>query len=158
MWLCPGIHQYISVHQYIKQPTKSLNQLVFQSVKSITQAFSFETGHTANRRRPAGPVYYVNLLTFGLSMARLLNAARAILSPPGIFKWEGLLSLWPINQSINQSITADLWFPSVLQRLWRLQCWIFWTSLGSANPGETSLVNDEKKNLLQSNQNKSHFI
>jgi len=23
-------------------------------------------------------------------MARLLNAARAILGPPGIFKWEGL--------------------------------------------------------------------
>jgi len=41
---------------------------------------------TANSRRPAGPVYYVNLLTFGPSMARLINAARAILGPPGIFK------------------------------------------------------------------------
>src|SRR6218665_3558372 len=38
---------------------------------------------TANRGRPAGPVYYVNLPTFGPSIARLLNAARAILGPPG---------------------------------------------------------------------------
>jgi len=36
--------------------------------------------------RLAGPVNYVNLPTFGPSMARLLNAAQAILGPPGIFK------------------------------------------------------------------------
>ena len=40
----------------------------------------------ANRRHPAGLVYYVNLLTFGPSMARLLNVAQAIFGPPGIFR------------------------------------------------------------------------
>src|SRR6218665_3492455 len=73
------------------------------------QAFSFETGHfcpskcpiylrslpaicgpprrqMAKRRRLAGPLYLVNLMTFGPSIAHLLNAARAIFGLPGIFK------------------------------------------------------------------------
>src|SRR6218665_575949 len=37
---------------------------------------------------PCWAVYHVNLLTFGPSMARLLNAARAIFGPPGFFSNE----------------------------------------------------------------------
>jgi len=41
------------------------------------------------KRKQASPcwaVYHVNLLKFGPSIARLLNAAQAIFGPPGIFK------------------------------------------------------------------------
>src|SRR6218665_2473039 len=47
------------------------------SVRAISGSPSRQT---ANRGRPAGPVYYVNLLTFGPSMARLLNAHRPFLA------------------------------------------------------------------------------
>src|SRR6218665_1573443 len=41
----------------------------------------------AKKRHLAGQIYYlVNLLTVGPFIARLLNAARAIFGPPGIFK------------------------------------------------------------------------
>jgi len=55
-----------------------------------------------NRRRAAGLLYYVNLLTCGPSMSRLLNAARTTFGPPGICKWEGLCVYVPSMETKPQ--------------------------------------------------------
>src|SRR6218665_989836 len=79
--ICKKVHTMI-------QPSQN-----FQII--LDQVFSFELGsiraissppsrQTSNRRRPAGPLHYFNLLTRGPSTARLLNAEGAKFGPLGI--------------------------------------------------------------------------
>src|SRR6218665_2552066 len=61
-----------------------------RSVRAISMT---PNRQTANRLRPTGLLHYITLLTLGHSMARLLNAARVIFGPPGIYKREDLTTI-----------------------------------------------------------------
>jgi len=45
------------------------------------------------------------ITAYGPSMARLLNAARAIFDPPGIFKWEGLV--WALDDAPSLAVPVS---------------------------------------------------
>jgi len=57
-----------------------------------------------------------------LSMTRLLNAARAIVGPSGIFKWEGLaMADWLSDRLVDPCVSVWILFETVnIQKSWKL--------------------------------------
>src|SRR6218665_1788770 len=84
---CVSISDYVSVSLCLYPRPSHFRRAIFLArFCTVHKTSATPRRKTARRRRPAEPLHYLNLLARGPSMARLLNAARAIFGTSGICK------------------------------------------------------------------------